>query len=290
MALETVFSISPNPRFFYITPNIQAAVAKTNYIIRTNQGLTTIIGDVGLGKTSLLRLLYNEYEDSNEFSAAFIVNPKQSSETAFLKAICTEFGVPTRRSLRETEYELRNFLVEQAKAGRIVVLFIDEAQQLRGPMFEQIRQILNYETDDRKLLNVVLAGQIELRYKLADKSKRALVSRIAVTSNLDALTLEDTLGMIDFRCRVAGVENPFEAAAVEAIYSYSKGIPREAIKLCAMSVQYALLNDLKIIPREIVDLAQKDMAHPSALVDDKAKQKGTMRATRSIKNERRAKV
>lgn len=290
MALESVFSISPNPRFFYITPNIQAAVAKTNYVIRTNQGLTTIIGDVGLGKTSLLRLLYNEYDDKAEFNAAFIVNPKQTSETAFLKAICTEFGVPTRRSQRETEYELRNFLVEQAIAGKTVVLFIDEAQQLRGPMFEQIRQILNYETDDRKLLNVVMAGQIELRYKLADKSKRALVSRIAVTSNLDALTLEDTLGMINFRCHVANVENPFEEAAVEAIYGYSRGIPREAIKLCAMSVQYALLNDLKIIPREIVDLAQSDMAQPSEMTEENAKPKGTMRATRSIKNERRAKV
>ena len=287
MELESVFSISPNPRFFYVTPNIQAAIAKTNYVIRTNQGLTTIIGDVGLGKTSLLRLLFNEYDHNPETKSAFIVNPKQTSETAFLKAICTEFGVPTRRSQRETEYELRNFLIEQASAGKNVVLFIDEAQQLRGPMFEQIRQILNYETDDRKLLNVVMAGQIELRYKLADPSKRALVSRIAVTSNLDALTLEDTQAMIDFRCHIGQVENPFEASAVEAIYTNSKGIPREAIKLCAMSVQYALLNELKIIPREIVDLAQTDMAQPSVLVEPKAKGAvaGTVKATRKSKNE-----
>jgi general secretion pathway protein A len=282
--LESAFSISPNPRFFYITPNIQAAIAKTNYVIRTKQGLTTIIGDVGLGKTSLLRLLYNEYEDNPEYTSAFIVNPKQTSETAFLKAICTEFEVPTRRSQRETELELRNFLLSEAIEGRTVVLFIDEAQQLRGPMFEQIRQILNYETDDRKLLNVVMAGQIELRYKLADRSKRALVSRIAVTSNLDALTLDDTLGMIDFRCAVAQIENPFETTAIEAIYNYSKGIPREAIKLCAMSVQYALLNELKIIPKELVDLAQNDMTQPSEMIDiyNEKTDKGTMRATRKL--------
>src|ERR687894_2173651 len=118
MELESVFSISPNPRFFYITPNIQAAIAKTNYVIRTNQGLTTIIGDIGLGKTSLLRLLYNEYDDSPDFTAAFIVNPKQTSETAFLKAVCTEFGVKTKRSQRETEYELRSFLIEQFQAEK----------------------------------------------------------------------------------------------------------------------------------------------------------------------------
>lgn len=282
MLLESAFSISPNPRFFYVTPNIQAAISKTNYVIRAKQGLTTIIGDVGLGKTSLLRLLYNEYEDNPEYTAAFIVNPKQTSETAFLKAICTEFEVTTRRSQRETELELRNFLISEALENRTVVLFIDEAQQLRGPMFEQIRQILNYETDDRKLLNVVMAGQIELRYKLADRSKRALVSRIAVTSNLDALTLEDTLGMIDFRCAVAQTDNPFEPEAVEAIYNYSKGIPREAIKLCAMSVQYGILNELKTIPKEIVDMAQNDMSQPSDIIKDEPKQKGTMRASRGV--------
>ena len=284
--MEAAFSISPNPRFFYITPSIQAAIAKTNYVIRSNQGLTTIIGDVGLGKTSLLRLLFNEYDDNPDYTTAFIVNPKQTTETAFLKAICTEFEVPTRRSQRETEYELRAFLFEQAQNGKTVVLFIDEAQQLRGPMFEQIRQILNYETDDRKLLNVIMAGQIELRYKLADRSKRALVSRIAVSSVLDAMTLEETAGMIDFRCNVAQVANRFEDEAVEAVYNLSKGIPREVIKLCAMSVQYALLNDMNTIPREIVELACQDIVHPGELKETgprKDTSNATMRKTRRLK-------
>ncbi len=263
MIPESVFSISPNPRFFYITPSVQAAIAKTKYVIRARQGLTTIIGDVGLGKTSLLRLLFNEYADEQEHTVAFMVNPKQTSETAFLKAICTEFGVPTRRSQRETEYELRDFLVNQFRAAKNVVLFIDEAQQLRGPMFEQIRQILNFETDSTKLISIVMAGQVELRYKLADKSKRALVSRIAVSSTLDALSPEETAGMINFRCHVAGVQNPFEHEAVSAIYQFSKGVPREAIKLCAMSVQYAALNSLKTIPADLVEMASNDIVRPS---------------------------
>src|SRR5215216_2079562 len=263
MIPETVFSISPNPRFFYITPSVQAAIAKTKYVIRARQGLTTLIGDVGLGKTSLLRLLFNEYSDDAHYTVAFMVNPKQTSETAFLKAICTEFGVSTRRSQRETEYELRDFLVNQFKEGKNVVLFIDEAQQLRGPMFEQIRQILNFETDSTKLISIVMAGQVELRYKLADKSKRALVSRIAVSSTLDALTPEETAGMIDFRCHVAGVSNPFEADAVTAIYQFSRGVPREAIKLCAMSVQYSALNNLKTIPADLVEVASGDIVRPS---------------------------
>lgn len=282
MNLENVFSISPNPRFFYITPNVQAAIAKTKYVIENRQGLTTIIGDVGLGKTSLLRLLYNEYLDNEGYTTAFLVNPKQTTETAFLKAICTEFEVPTRRSQLDTEFELRNFLIKEAMEGKTTILFIDEAQQLKGAMFEQIRQLLNFESDEQKLLNIVMAGQIELRYKLADRSKRALVSRIAVTSNLDALTLDDVEAMIDFRCSVAQIENPFEREAIEVIFAYSKGIPREAIKLCAMSVQYALLNNLKRIPREIVELANHDMPELSEIEDASANSKGTMRQTKAI--------
>ena len=279
MIPESVFSISPNPRFFYITPSVQAAIAKTQYVVRARQGLTTIIGDVGLGKTSLLRLLYNEYDDNPDFTAAFIVNPKQTSETAFLKAICTEFGVKTKRSQRETEYELRAFLVDEYKAGRNVVLFVDEAQQLRGPMFEQIRQILNFETDDTKLINIVLAGQVELRYKLADRSNRALVSRIAVSSTLDALTPEETAGMIDFRCTVAGVKSPFEPEAVQVIYQWSRGIPREAIKLCAMAVQYATLNGLNRIPADLVEMASSDIVKPAEESGEQGR--GTMKEART---------
>lgn len=263
MIPESVFSISPNPRFFYLTPSVDAAIAKTKYVIRARQGLTTIIGDVGLGKTSLLRLLFNEYDDDPQHTAAFIVNPKQTSETAFLKAICTEFGVKTKRSQRETEYELRSFLIEQYQAEKNVVLFIDEAQQLKGPMFEQIRQILNFETDETKLITIVMAGQVELRYKLADRTKRALVSRIAVSSTLDALTLEETGEMIEYRCSQAKVSNPFAPAAVEAVYQWSKGVPREAIKLCAMSVQYAEMNRLTHIPADLVEVAASDIVRPS---------------------------
>jgi general secretion pathway protein A len=263
MIPESVFSISPNPRFFYLTPSVDAAIAKTKYVIRARQGLTTIIGDVGLGKTSLLRLLFNEYDDNPQHTAAFIVNPKQTSETAFLKAICTEFGVKTKRSQRETEYELRSFLIEQYQAEKNVVLFIDEAQQLKGPMFEQIRQILNFETDETKLITIVMAGQVELRYKLADRTKRALVSRIAVSSTLDALTLEETGEMIEYRCGQAKVANPFEPAAIEAVYQWSKGVPREAIKLCAMSVQYAEMNRLSHIPADLVEVAAADIVRPS---------------------------
>jgi general secretion pathway protein A len=145
-------------------------------------------------------------------------------------------------------------------------------------MFEQIRQILNFETDETKLLTIVMAGQVELRYKLADKSKRALVSRIAVSSTLDALTLQETGEMIEFRCRTAKVDNPFEPDAVESVYQWSKGVPREAIKLCAMSVQYAEINRLSKIPADLVEVAAADIVRPADELEHS--ERGTMRATR----------
>jgi general secretion pathway protein A len=259
MISDAIFSLSPNPRYFYITPSAKAAIAKTKYVIRQRLGLTTIIGDVGLGKTSLLRLMFQEYVDDPDYVAAFIVNPKQRSETTFLKAICREFGVHTRRSLLDTEYELRDFLTTQLQTNRHAIVFIDESQQLRGPMFEMIRQILNFETDTQKLITIVLAGQIELRYKLADVSKRALVSRIAVSSTLDALTLDETKAMLDFRCSVAEVPNPFSPDAIAAIYQYSKGVPREILKLGGLSVDYAKTNLQESVTQEIIELAYRDL-------------------------------
>jgi general secretion pathway protein A len=259
MISDAIFSLSPNPRYFYITPSAKAAIAKTKYVIRQRLGLTTIIGDVGLGKTSLLRLMFQEYVDDPDYAAAFIVNPKERSETTFLKSICREFGVRTRLSLLDTEYEFRDFLTTQLQTNRHAIVFIDESQQLRGPMFEMIRQILNFETDTQKLITIVLAGQIELRYKLADVSKRALVSRIAVSSTLDALTLDETKAMLDFRCSVAEVTNPFSPDAIAAIYQYSKGVPREILKLGGLSVDYAKTNQQESVTQEFVELAYRDL-------------------------------
>jgi general secretion pathway protein A len=126
-----------------------------------------------------------------------------------------------------------------------------------------------------------MAGQVELRYKLADRSKRALVSRIAVSSTLDALTPEETAGMIDFRCTVAGVKNPFKDDAVQAVYQWSRGVPREAIKLCAMAVQYAALNGLTSIPSDLVEMAASDIVRPSEEPAEIAG-RGTMHSVREV--------
>jgi type II secretory pathway predicted ATPase ExeA len=125
-----------------------------------------------------------------------------------------------------------------------------------------------------------MAGQVELRYKLADRTKRALVSRIAVSSVLDALTLEETRGMISFRCTVAGVKNPFTDGAVETIYQLSKGVPREAIKLCALGVQYATMNETARIDRDLIEAAREDLVQVAE--EETMAAAGTMSASREL--------
>src|ERR1051326_1521806 len=200
--MENPFSLSPNPRYCYLTTLHRATVAKTDYVIENRQGLATIIAEVGYGKTTVLRYIYDQLADRKDVTSRLMVHPQYKSEMQFLKAICLEFGLETKRSKLEQMGELQTFLVSEFKEKRNVILLIDEGQLLVGHQFELIRQLLNFETNYAKLITVVIAGQPELRNKL--RLKRALKSRVAVNSSLDALPLEDTREMIRFRLVVAG--------------------------------------------------------------------------------------
>jgi general secretion pathway protein A len=252
------FSGSPDPPFLYLTPNIQACLTKCRYVIDNRQGLTTVLGDIGLGKSSVMRYLWGEYGfDRSDTSTVYIPTPKFNSDFAFIKALAAEFGVRSRRSLLEQEQELRARLIELYEQDMNALVLIDEAQNLKGPMLEQIRTLLNFETNSAKLVQVVLAGQLELRDRLRDPSKRALRSRIFASSSLDPLTLEETGAMIAHRCRVAGDPNPFEdLALVEAVYQVTSGVPRDVLKVCGLTVKLAeVASVLRITPDMITDAA-----------------------------------
>src|SRR5215207_8622811 len=186
------FSISPSPGFLYQTPGIKAALHKTRYTIDRRQGLTAILGDVGMGKSSLIRLLVGDYSAKDDCVTAFIPQPSFKSDFAFLKEVAGELGVPPKRSLQSQEHALRAYLIEQYEAGRNVIIFVDEAQNLKNPMLELVRGMLNYETNTAKLIQIVLAAQIELRDRLLDDKAKALRSRIFAPSVLQPLTLGET--------------------------------------------------------------------------------------------------
>lgn len=247
------FSINPDPSLLYLTPGLKSALHKTKFVIDKRQGLTAILGDVGLGKSTVLRYLFNEYTRRENAVVALIHTPNFKSEFAFMKAICGDFGLSIRRSMQQQENELNEFLIEQYKNNQLVALFIDETQKLPGNQLELIRTLLNFETGKVKLIQVVMAAQLELREKLKDKSKKAIRSRIFAPSLLAPLTLLETSEMIAFRCEQAQILNPFPPATVEAIYTATGGVPREILKVCSIAWDLAQSMGETHVPPEAVD-------------------------------------
>lgn len=253
--MNSPFSISPNPAYLYLTPSLKAVLHKVRFTIDRRQGLTCVLGDIGMGKSSVLRLLYGEYASREDSLAALIPTPSFASDFAFLKALCGEFDILPKRSLYDQEQAFRGFLVDSFEKGINVVFFIDESQRLNPKMLELIRTMLNFETNQAKLIQFVLAGQIELRENLLDPSKKAIRSRIFAPSTLDPLTLGETRAMIAFRCDHAEIENPFSDPQVDKIYEVSGGIPREVLKICHVAHELSLLQGEKTVSLETVNQA-----------------------------------
>jgi general secretion pathway protein A len=254
---ENPFSVSPNPRYYYLSNLAREILAKVDYVVEHRQGLTVIYGDVGTGKTSLARLLMERLEEKNH--VVFITNPNFKSEMHMVKAISSEFGLAPKQSLFAQMEALQANLIEMYAEGKNPVVIIDEAQLMRGKQFEIIRQLSNFETNDTKLLQIILSGQLELRNKL--RMRKALMSRIVVTSTLQAFSPDEMADMILFRLNMAGGNgNIFISDSLDRVYEHSRGIPREAIKLCGFAMKRAQLNGEKQISAQTIDLTRKEVA------------------------------
>jgi general secretion pathway protein A len=257
----TPFSISPNPNSLYITPSLRAVLVKAKFTIDKRQGLTcAALGDVGLGKSTVLRFLYGEYAAREHVVATLIPTPKFPSIFAMLKYICGDFGIEPRRSFIAQQDVLQEWLLATYESGKNAVLFIDEAQLLDNQQLELIRGLLNYETHEHKLIQIALAGQLELREKLNTEKNKALYSRISTYSVLDPLTLDETVAMIEHRCKYAGIPNPFTKEAMERVYVNSKGIPRGILKLCALAYEMMQMAGSQMIQADMIDDAVPEVA------------------------------
>lgn len=253
---ENPFSVSPNPRYFYLSNFHRGILAKIGYVVEHRQGLTVVYGDIGTGKTSLARVLVEKLSDWNH--VVFITNPNFKSEMHMVKAISAEFGLPPRISLFAQMEALQSHLIRMYSEGKSPVLIIDEAQLMRGKQFEIIRQFSNFETNDAKLLQIILMGQLELRNKL--RMKRALMSRVVVNSTLQSLSPDELQDMILFRLTIAGGNGDlFQPDAINRVYALSRGVPREAIKLCGLALKLAHLNQEKQITPTTIDLTAKEI-------------------------------
>lgn len=249
---EDPFSLSPDPRFLYITNQHKAALAKLRYVMERRQGFAVLYGDVGHGKSTLIRRLFGIYKGQEGFESVLVTNPDYPTGLQLLKRLTDEFGLPRRPSKLDQMQELETFLVERFAEDKNVLILVDEAQMMKGEQFELIRQITNFESDDNKLVQIVVAGQNNLRNKL--KLKKALLSRAAAVATLDPLTPEETADMIAFRLSVAGRhESLFTPDALNLIYDRTKGVPRDVIKMCMNSLTIGGMMEADLITAEVVN-------------------------------------
>lgn len=253
-----VFAPSPNPRYLYMTDQTNACIFKCKFVIEEKQGLSLIVGKIGYGKTSVLRELINGYIDDEQYKIAMLPNGSFPSEMQLAKAISSELGLPSRRSLDAQIREIRDYAFQVYAEGGTVILIIDEAQNLKGAQFDFLRELLNFESNEAKTIQIVIAGQPEIETKLA--TKPALVSRIILTNYLDTFTYEDMVAAIEHRIRLAGGNmNILNDGALKALYVASRGVPREIMKIANASLLLAAVNQVKPITDEIIKLAVENI-------------------------------
>lgn len=224
---ESPFTITPNPRFLFMSEQHREALAHLVYAVESRAGFVELTGEVGTGKTTLLRTFLSRL-DSEGHRTALIFNPCLSS-LELLQSVNREFGLSWETGSRmELLQELNGFLLEQKAAGRRVVLVMDEAQNLSSEVLEQIRLISNLETETDKLIQIVLSGQPELLSILSREELRQLNQRITVRYHLLPMDFESVQRYIDHRMELAGCYRAaeFSTAAVKRIFRYSGGVPR----------------------------------------------------------------
>jgi type II secretory pathway predicted ATPase ExeA len=253
------FSISPNPITLYLTPALEAAAYRINYTVEHRQGLTAILGEVGTGKSSIIRRSHAEFDAMPDVTSVLIPSPTYKTEYAMIQGIAQLFGLPARKGTQQHLRELETWLAEQFIADQVVILFIDEAQKLDHKMLELVRALLNFETDEAKLIQIVLAGQLELRDRLVSDKQKPLYTRLTMPTVLAPLSPTEVSEVISFRCKHGKISNPFPIDASTRIYELSGGIPREVLRLCTVAYEMGQLAGMKSISPDLIDSAFREL-------------------------------
>lgn len=257
---EQPFGVSPDPKYLYFSPGHREALASLFYGIETGRGFMALIAEPGMGKTSLLFQLLERLKGS--VLSAFLFQT-QCDSRELLRYLLQALGVESRETdLVQLHTRLNQFLLDQAKGRRRVVVFIDEAQNLTDAALETVRLLSNFEASDQKLFQIVLSGQPELARRLKNPGLAQLSQRIAVLAGLKRLPAAETLQYIYHRLEIAGYEGPevFNAAAVALIAERSRGIPRNINNICFNAMSMACAMGTRKIGPEIVQESLNDLS------------------------------
>jgi type II secretory pathway predicted ATPase ExeA len=257
--LDCPFSITPNPRFSYNNSIYREAFAKLRYGIEARKGFIVITGEVGTGKTTLLKAFMQSVEST--VHTAFIFNPKLNFNQ-FLRSILTDLRIAYSTQARFTLMaKLNDYLIEQLKKDHIVAILVDEAQDLSDEMLEELRLLSNLETDSSRLIQIVMMAQPEFEQRLDQPELRQLKQRIALRCRLTPLPSNEVSSYINHRLKKAGYQGGdlFEATAVERITLHSQGIPRLINVICDNALLIAYASAKRQVSAEVVEEVARDL-------------------------------
>ena len=256
---EKPFNITSDPNFLYLSRVHKEAFSHLLYGIKERKGFLEITGEVGAGKTTLCRALLSRLDRNTK--SAFIFN-STLPEMQLLQAIIEDYGmVVTKRSKVAMLQQLNGFLINELTRGNNVILIIDEAQNLKSSILEEIRMLSNLETDKEKLFQIILVGQPELKNKLNSPNLKQLRQRIAVRFHITALEKSEIGDYINHRLSVAGSSGQitFSQEAVDCIYSFTGGIPRIINMVCDKAMLTAYVMETRIITLQMVEKSIQEM-------------------------------
>lgn len=251
------FSMVPNPEILFLSKNHENALTYLEYGLSEKVGFILLTGEIGAGKTTLIRYMLNKME--SQIDIAVIFNTNFTSDQMF-RRILSEFEVPCDTTDKERHLQLLyQFLIDRYAQGRHVLLIVDEAQNLSDDALEDIRMLSNLQTDDRILLQIMLVGQPELKSRLDMPDFRQLAQRIAVNYHITPLDEEQTRHYIGYRIHKAGGEpNLFAPEAINMIFAHSGGIPRSINLMCDTALVYGFADNLERIDTAVIEKVVKD--------------------------------
>jgi general secretion pathway protein A len=258
------FSIAPDPHYLFMSERHREALAHLLYGVKGGGGFVLLTGEIGAGKTTVCRCFLEQVP--RRTNVAYIFNPRQTAEE-LLESICEEFRIPREAvpgrlpTARDHVAALNGFLLRTHGVGQNNVLIIDEAQSLSAEVLEQLRLLTNLETNERKLLQIILIGQPELRDMLSRPELEQLAQRIIARYHLDALTAHETRQYIQHRLGVAGLRGalPFDGASMQRIHAVADGVPRRINLLCDRALLGAYAGGKPQVTVDIVDKAAAEV-------------------------------
>jgi general secretion pathway protein A len=251
------FDLTPDPTFLFPTKRHNEALAALYYGVRQHKGFVVLTGEVGTGKTLLLRCLLQLFKQSKDVAYAYVFSSRLTA-TEFLQYVVSDFGLPAcGKNKGELLLELCNYVVSRGLRNLTTVLIVDEAHHLSADILEEVRLLTNLETTTEKLLQIVLVGQPELDEKLDSIKLRQLKQRIALRSHLEPLSADETKEYIERRLHVAGANSSatvlFPAETIAAVYRHSRGTPRLINTICENALLTAYAKQMGSVTPEIID-------------------------------------